>query len=123
MGWDVDAIYDGEPFNYVKVETDAVAATAFHHASEEAHSVGGDVDPTLEYGRLDIGGCVHILAEYAGESNRFAVWTVAQVREYQETIVWPELTSLPQPERWMVASARAFLRACATQGYGIQFDP
>ncbi len=123
MGWDADAVYGGRPFDYVDPEQDPSAARAFYAASDEAVALAGGVDSFLVHGGLDVSSCVEVLARLSGETNRQAVWDVERTRELNNSIQWPDLTTLPETEHWHVASARAFLRVCAEQGYGIQFDP
>lgn len=121
MGWDADAIYGGEPFAYVKPQTDPNAARAFRAASEAAQALAEIVDGYLADGGLDVSTCVAALGRYAGETDRSAIWDVRKTRDLNESIQWPDLATLPELDRWPVASARAFLQVCAEQGYGIQF--
>lgn len=122
MGWDADAIYDNEPFGYVRTDRDLEAKVAFERAVQRAMNPLG-VDCRLRSGGLDLSGSVAWLARATNEVDRFAVWSAAEVREKCVTAMWPELDELSELERCCVLSAKAFLETCAERGYGIQFDP
>lgn len=122
MGWDLDAIYE-DSGQYVRSRSDPVAKRAFEAAQQEAIAMAGSVDANFSEGGLDVSDCVRAMARYAGETDKFAIWDAARVRALHQAIVWPERGEVVEENWWPIVSARLFLKVCAEQGYGIQFDP
>lgn len=122
MGWDVDAIYDDDRKGYVDTKNDATAASAFQAAFDRAVSEAGSADGFLSSGGLDVSACVQLLADLAGEKSKCAIWDSSMVKQHWNAIVWPDVEGLSENESWYIVSAREFLRVCAENGYGIQFD-
>ena len=124
MGISAAAVYGGTRFDYVYTESDQDARRLFASANAIAVSEGS-VDVLLEKGGLHVAPCLKILMK-AGQRNVDGlydgeVWGVADVQTLADSTTW-KFEDLDDRDRQFVPCVREFVLACASGGYGIQFD-
>lgn len=119
MGWDANALRDGQ---YIDYAADAGELTAvFDAAAREVQRLAGCVDHMLFHGGLDCSWTREFIEEAIGR-EAVGIFSPEEVRAFVASAKWRDPAGLDENALCMYWSARKFLETCAEHGLGVWME-